>query len=521
MKKPSLHCSHISHSFWTKHLFEEITTSIHPGDKVVIVGDNGAWKSTLLRIFAKQLEPDHGSVQYSGLAGILTQDIETTPQETVEEYIKRFLPAIEDWQIDVALDEVRFEAGTTALVNTLSWGQQTKLRLAVLVAQDVDILLLDEPTNHLDAYQVEWLVERVKSYSGPVVCVSHDRAFIDQVATQIFDIRFGRLEIYVGNYTSYLEQRQERMEKQLQAYRLQQREKEKMELRLADMRQRASARPNPSLWKTIRSKQKYYEKTFVGNAIDKPKKDTVMQMWLAWWKHAKKRILHLGAQMVGYADRCLFTMPELTIRGKDKILLQWPNGSGKSTLLKTLWFAWEAHHAREMQSVSGSISGRMSGTTWESIDGGGDFTEETPYITRGPGVRCMYLDQHNIAASSDEQVFGWCTKNFPQTRDIPMVRSKLKNAWIPEADTVKKMNQLSYGQRIKIRFIQLMANAYDVILMDEPTNHLDITTREVLEDILQSYEWALIVVSHDRWFVAQLGVTQLWEIEGKELIYSV
>lgn len=495
MKKVSVHCSHVGHGFGVKQLFEDITATIHPWDRVVIVGDNGSWKSTLLHILAKKIEPDQGSVQYSWTAGVLTQDIATGKNETIEEYFKNILPDIEDRQIAVACNEVNLESDPYVLVHTLSWGQQTKLRLAVLLAQDADILLLDEPTNHLDAEQVDWLVKRIHAYKWAIICVSHDRSFIDEIATQIFDLRFGSVEIYAGNYSKYMEQRQERAEKQLQNYRLQQREKEKREKWLAEIRQRASVSPNPALGKLLRAKVKQYERTFVENAKEKPKKDTVMTMWLAWGKHGKKRLLHLAPQMVWYNDRCLFTVPALTVRGKDKVLLQWPNGSGKSTLLKTLRYSWEEYAA--MEHIQDSSS---------------------PYISWWPDMHCMYLDQHNIAVSGEEQVYKRCSKNFPEWWDETHIRSKLTNAWIPLADTVRKMNELSYGQRIKVRFIQLMAHAYDMILLDEPTNHLDITTREVLEEMLQKYDWAFILVSHDRRFVQQIGVTQVRDIEGKELM---
>lgn len=481
MKAAYVRIADISHSRWAKDLFESVTLHVNGWSVLWIIGPNGAWKSTLLAILSWTLEPDTWTREFKWTWWIVTQGMDTQWAKTIGDYLISDTGK-EEREAMVAMGKAwGDELSLADKLHILSGGQRTKVRLAKCLIDEVDILLLDEPTNHLDHQSVkdlEWLVRR---WHGPVIVVSHDRTFLDAVCTHVADVRYGWVESYTGNYSAYMHERSVRMQKQLQDFKLQERKRKSMELWLHKIRERASFYASPRRWKLLNSREKLYDRTF-GDGVKKPKKERRMEMSVWWSVHDKKAIVTIQAGSIGHRSKVLYELDTMKILGEDRILISGANGSWKSTLLNFLLRAY-------------------------------DDSQLTQRVERGVNIRIGRMSQHDLQQYDEMIVMQRCTQQFPQDRDQWVITTKLVNAWIPKEDMIKKMNQLSYGQRVKIRFIQLMSHAYECLVLDEPTNHLDIDTRESLESMLTQYEGALIVVSHDQWFVEKIATNRERKIE--------
>jgi len=463
-----------------------------------------------MNIMAWVVDPRSGLVETAWELALVNQWLDVDLSMSVHEYIVSSHDKnaqLEEREIMIALGKVwGKEIAIDAPLDTLSWGQKTKVRIAKSLLDDVNILLLDEPTNHLDQEWIKALQWVIKRFHGPVVIVSHDRQFLDDVSTDIFDLRWGDLEIYGGTYTAYMDERKIRAEKQMEAWKDQEEKRKKAEQRLADLKQRASFYDSPRRGKLIRSRKKLYERNFVDDKIERVQEEKQMGMAVSGGKHKDKEMLFLSPGEVGRSkengdavyqetlpegsQELYVILEELEIHGKDRIVMVGENGSGKTSLLDVL----NQHLPNEQHPK------------WSH-----------ELISRWASMRIGWFSQHDESLRVDERVMWWCLRMFPAWRDQAMIRSKLAGANIPEEDLVKRMSELSYGQRVKIRFLQLMLSSYDLLILDEPTNHLDISTREALEMMLQQYEGALLVVSHDRWFIQQIGILSQRSILDQEM----
>lgn len=481
MKAAYLRIANTSHSRWAKDLFHDVTIHVNGGDVLWIIGPNGTGKSTLMNILSGELAPDHGTREIKWTLWMVTQWMDTEWMKTVWDYLL-WKNGKEDREALVALGKSGGdEIGLTDKLHVLSWWQRTKVRLAKCLIDEVDILLLDEPTNHLDHDAVQSLQGMIRRWHGPVFVVSHDRRFLDAVCTHLADLRYGMVEHYTWNYTSYMEERSIRAQKQLQDFKLQERKRKAMEIWLHKMRERASFYASPRRGKLLKSREKHYTRTFK-DQVRKPTEQRAMQMSVWWKTHDRKRVLQISEWGIGHRSQVLYEIADMKVYGEDRILISWANGSGKSTLLNFLLRAY-------------------------------DDASLTQRVQRWVNVRIGRMSQLDVQKYDDYLVMKRCHELFPQTRNESMIMTKLASAGIPLEDVIKKMHQLSYWQRVKIRFIQLMSQAYECLILDEPTNHLDIDTRESLEAMLVNYEWALIVVSHDQWFVEKIAINREWKIE--------
>lgn len=480
------------------------------GQVVWLIWPNWAGKSTLMNIMAWLTDPRSWTVETNWELALVTQWLDADLSLTVYEYIistRGDKGDLEEREIMVAIGKAwGKEIDLFQALNTLSWWQKTKIRIAKCLLDEVDILLLDEPTNHLDQEGIKSLQWVIKRFHGPVVIVSHDRQFLDDVSTDIFDLRWGNLEIYGGTYTAYMHERKVRAEKQMEEWKDQEEKRKKAEQWLADLKQRASFYDSPRWGKLIRSRKKLFERNFVDGKIERVREEKQMGMAVSWGKHKDKEMLILSPGEVWRAkergnaifetslptdsQELYMILEKLEVFGKDRIVIVWENGSGKTTLLDVL-----KQHKPTLD------------VPWWSHE----------LINRWASIRLGRFSQHDESLTVDERVMWWCLRMFPAGRDQQMIRSKLAGANIPEEDLVKRMSELSYGQRVKIRFLQLMLSSYDLLILDEPTNHLDISTREALEMMLQQYEGALLVVSHDRRFIEQIGVLTQWNIKDSEM----
>ena len=509
-KHATLSLVDITHSWWAKDLFEKVNAMIVWGQVVWLIGPNGAGKSTLMNIMAWQIEPRSGEVETNGELALVTQWLDVDLNMSVLDYIistRGESLELEEREIMIALGKAWWkEIDIHQSLWSLSGWQKTKVRIAKCLLDEVDILLLDEPTNHLDHQWIKALQGIIKRFHGPVVIVSHDRQFLEDVSTDIFDLRWWDLEIYGGTYTAYMHERSVRAQKQMEAWKDQEEKRKKAERWLADLKQRASFYDSPRWGKLIRSRKKLFERTFVEGKIERVQEEKQMGMAVSWGKHKEKEMLFLSPGVVGRrkengaaffekevpadTQELYMILEKLEVQGQDRIVIVWENGSGKTTLLDAL------------KEHTPSID-----VPWWSHE----------LVQWWASIRIWRFSQHDESLRVDERVMWWCLRTFPDGRDQQMIRSKLWWANIPEEDLVKRMSELSYGQRVKIRFLQLMLSSYDLLILDEPTNHLDISTRESLEMMLQQYEWALIVVSHDRRFVEQIGIMTQWMIEDGEM----
>jgi ATP-binding cassette subfamily F protein 3 len=520
-----LRLEHISKIYPTGEVLKDVNWEVKPGDRIGLVGVNGAGKSTQLKIVAGEIEPTAGEVIRPASLRIayLTQEFEVDPQRTVRQEfwrafgeanqvheeldnvhrqmevanpeeldalihqmdrLQRRFEALEGYaleaQIEKILPELGFdlEAGDR-LVNSFSGGWQMRMSLGKILLQDPDLLLLDEPTNHLDLVTIEWLETYLKGLTTPMVVVSHDREFLDRLCTQIVETERGVSTTYLGNYSSYLQQKEETKLTQMSAYEAQQKELEKQQA-FVD-RFRASATRSTQ----AKSREKQIEKI---ERIEAPISDLrTLHFRFPPAPRSGREVVIIKELTHVYDDKILFLGANLLIERGDRVAFLGPNGAGKSTLLRLI-MGFE-------QPTDGFVKL-------------GDHNIHPSYFEQNQ-AEALDLSK-TVMDTIHTEVPDWSNEE---------VRTLL-GRFLFSSDTVfKKVDALSGGEKARLALAKMLLRPANLLILDEPTNHLDIPAKEMLEEAIQNYEGAVIIVSHDRYFISQVA-NKIVEIrDGNLLLY--
>lgn len=501
-------------------VFEDIQFEIKHNEKIALVGRNGCGKTTLLRCIAKEEELDSGEIHkandvHIGYLSQITFADETSSvkqellkvfdrihqqenqlqelahqmqQDHSEELLDKYAHAqqtLEEmggytYEADMMSVFTKFgfrNEDLTRDISTFSGGQKTRLAFVKLLLSKPDILLLDEPTNHLDIATIEWLEGYIKRYPKAVVLVSHDRMFLDDVADVVYEIEYGVMRRYVGNYSKYVEVKKSDMELQKSAFARQQKEIERMETLIEKFRYKK----NKAAF--AQSKIKYLDRM---ERIDDPKSDE--KTFHAQF-HCKvrggKRVLETHDLTIGYD--CPLCNVNLEIMQGQRIAILGPNGQGKSTLMKTLM--------HQIPSLSGSF-------------------------LLGHQIQIGYFDQELAQFQSTNTVLEEAWNDFPDLNRT-QIRTALGCFLFTGDDAFKTVDCLSGGEKVRLSFVKLMLSQPNFLLMDEPTNHLDLLGKEALELSLKAYDGTMLFVSHDRYFISKLATSILVIDEGKALFYPL
>ena len=498
-------------SFGADTVLEEINFEIKNKDKIAVVGRNGAGKSTLLNSIIdnnileegvgeekfniyKQGNPNIGYLKqinfensnlsmleeilkvYDNIIKLeekitsLTEKLQTNSDEST---IKEYTNALERFEIldgytykkeyETAIKKFGFsEEDKNKKISEFSGGQKTKIAFLKLLLSKPDILLLDEPTNHLDITAIEWLEGYLKTYPKTVVIVSHDRMFLDRIVNKVYEIEYGKLTEYIGNYTDFEKQKKVNYEKQLKDYEYQQAEIKRLKS-IADR-----FRYKPTKAKMALSKLKKIEQMDI---IEEPNKYD-MKTFHANFNiqiESGKMVLTAKGLKIGY-DRPIQTISFELYKGQ-KLGIIGENGIGKSTLLKTL---------------NGDIQKL-----------GGEF-EYGYHVVRG------YFDQQMEFLNTENTVFDEMYNTFPNLTTT-QIRTILGSFLFSGEDAFKKIKVLSGGEKGRLQLCKILKQGPNLLLLDEPTNHMDILGKESLEEMLKEYKGTLIFVSHDRYFVNKIA----------------
>jgi len=515
----------VSLAFGGQQVLDGLTWTIAPHEqrRIGLIGPNGAGKTTLLRVIAGEHTPDDGSVQTGQTTvGYLKQSTQeqTMDRSVREEALQAFgevlaleakeaqiteqLAGADDYESDRyqkllnRLERVqaqlnaedahtiraRTEATLTGLgfdpdaldrpLDSFSGGWRMRVALAKLLLQRPDVLLLDEPTNHLDIDSIDWLEAYLKGYPGTVIIVSHDRYFLDRMVTTIAEMHQGHLQHYDGNYSYYLEEREERRAQQQAAYENQQRKIKEIQEFIDRFRYNASKAAQ------VQSRIKKLEK--MDRIPPPPSEDERIAFRFPEPPRSGQVVLELSAFSKTYdsADDPVEVFDDadpLTVARGDKIALVGPNGAGKSTLARIL-----------------------RGT--EPFDG----TRE-----EGHNVEMSFFAQHQADALDPDQTVLQALREKAPRRSDTELRTMLGTFLFTGDDVFKQVRVLSGGEKSRLALARTLCSPANVLILDEPTNHLDIQSREVLIDALQQYMGAFLIVSHDRHFLDEI-VESVWRV---------
>lgn len=544
-----LRLSNICKYFGETLLFDEVTLEISEGEKVGVVGANGSGKSTLLKIIAGIQDADGGYVRTHGNQSItyLPQHMDDIGEISVGSYLAqnwfdarrelsefeqqmqnqnewcsaRYAEIIERFERSGGyLTEARLEKALSALnvpaidlarnINSLSGGEKTKVALARNLLTAADVMLLDEPTNNLDKAGMEWLEGSLKQTNSACIIVSHDRMFLDRVTTRTLEIDQSsrRITSYSGNYSWSKERKKQNEERQLRQFKEQQIKIKRLTEDIRAVKNQALATEKNTQNDYLRGRSKKVaakakaREARLTRIIEMEKIDS--PRFSERPKFSLNGCLQYASSLVEARDVSFFSEQKnilsdlnFVVVGSARIAITGDNGSGKSTLLKLI--------VEELKPESGSI-------------------------TRKPGLRLGYLPQNHEAFANCEQTVLECFKSlvaehaeqasitvrdrFKSDGDI---RKLLHRFQFAKNDVFKHVSVLSRGEQTKLILASFMASDLDLLVMDEPTNHLDLETIECFEQALSSYKGALIVVSHDRYFLEKLSTDCVWHVKDRTI----
>lgn len=504
----SVNCENLSLSFGAETVLENVSFALNEGDKLGIIGVNGAGKSSLFAMITGKYQPTSGEVFISKgkTVGILEQNIEYDSSRTIlDEAINTFSDLLETEKELENLRMISEQTGSEAdakryadcqesftsgggyefrgrcrgilkklslpealwdkPVSSLSGGQKTRLSLACLLLRDPDIILLDEPTNHLDTDALFWLESYLKASRKTILVISHDRYFLDSVVNRILEIENKKSRIWNGNYTGYVNQKAIDREIQERHYVNQQREIKRIEAYIGQQRR----------WNRERniiaaeSRQKLLDKM---ERVERPEAlPDRIRMTFDSSGESGNDVMSVRGLAKSYPGKALFDSVSFEVKKHDRLFICGKNGCGKSTLIKIL-------------------AGRIS--------------PDEGFASLGYNVKIGYYDQENQDLHPNNTVIDELWNAYP-TMTETTVRNALALFLFRGDDISKKVSVLSGGEKARLTLARLMLSKMNLLILDEPTNHLDINSREVLENALSGFDGTIIAVSHDRYFINKLA----------------
>lgn len=504
----SVNCENLSLSFGAETVLENVSFALNEGDKLGIIGVNGAGKSSLFAMITGKYQPTSGEVFISKgkTVGILEQNIEYDSSRTIlDEAINTFSDLLETEKELENLRAVSEQTGSEAdakryadcqerftsgggyefrgrcrgilkklslpealwdkPVSSLSGGQKTRLSLACLLLRDPDIILLDEPTNHLDTDALFWLESYLKASRKTILVISHDRYFLDSVVNRILEIENKKSRIWNGNYTGYVNQKAIDREIQERHYVNQQREIKRIEAYIGQQRR----------WNRERniiaaeSRQKLLDKM---ERVERPEAlPDRIRMTFDSSGESGNDVMSVRGLAKSYPGKALFDSVSFEVKKHDRLFICGKNGCGKSTLIKIL---------------------------------AGRIPPDKGFASLGYNVKIGYYDQENQDLHPNNTVIDELWNAYP-TMTETTVRNALALFLFRGDDISKKVSVLSGGEKARLTLARLMLSKMNLLILDEPTNHLDINSREVLENALSGFDGTIIAVSHDRYFINKLA----------------
>ncbi|MBQ2961252.1 MAG: ABC-F family ATP-binding cassette domain-containing protein [Oscillospiraceae bacterium] len=503
------------------NILDGLSFTINSGERVGILGHNGSGKTTLFRILVGEIRYDEGEIAIpaSKRMGLISQ-IPVYPEGwTTEQVLKdahRHLYKISD-RMDKLAAQMEHDASPELLAEydklqedfrrlggyemdvdrnrvangldippamlaqsfeSLSGGEKTRVNLARLILEDTDILLLDEPTNHLDLHATEWLEDYLLHFKGTVLTISHDRYFLDKVVQRCIEINEGKAELYSGNYSFYVEERQRRFEEKLKKYEKDQAKIEQL-TRAAEQMHLWAFMGMDKLHKRAFSMEKRIEKL---SHSEKPTEQKKLKVKFKQREFFGDEALVMEDISKGFGDRTLFSGLDMEVSGGERIALIGDNGTGKSTLVKLIM---------------------------------GDEIPDTGFLYTGPTIRKAYLPQ--IVRFTNEERSALDTMLYDCKCEPQQARDRLAAFGFRGESVLTPVGALSGGEKSRLRLCMLMGGEINFLILDEPTNHLDIASREWIEDALSDYEQTLLFVSHDRYFIEKFA-TRIWELRDGQII---
>jgi ATP-binding cassette subfamily F protein 3 len=522
-----LSVNHLDIRFGEKHLFNDVSVQVHIGNRIGLVGVNGAGKSTLLKIMAGIAETDDGVVSKAKhfTIGYLPQESselfsERSLYEEAEtafapllalqaeaaqlhEQMREMDPHTEEFQsILERQGEIQHQLDASDIyaiagkiekiliglgfrredmdkpVNSFSGGWQMRLKLAKMLLEAPSVLLLDEPTNHLDLDSLTWVEQFLKNYNGSMVIISHDRTFLDKVTETIWELSFGRIDIYKGNYSYFLKERAERRAIEKGAYDNQQ-AKIKQTMRFVD-----KFRAKATKARQVQSRVKQLDKL---ERIELSEEESQIRFTFPPAPPSGRDVLTVKSVSKSYNGSRVFSEVDLLLNRGDKVAVVGVNGAGKSTFLKIL--------AGQIEPDSGEV--RL-----------------------GSNVRLSYFGQHQAQELSPQLSVLDTMALSGEDMTVTRTRSLLGAFLFRGEDVDKKVSVLSGGEKSRLALAKMIAKPANCMLLDEPTNHLDMSSQDVLQEAMAQYDGTIVVVSHNRYFLEGF-VNKVLEVrDGNIILYE-